>query len=122
MRSNSDLEDEIGVGPLRTSRTKLGSNSDLEDEITSDLEDEIGIPRTKLESLRTKLESPRTKLRSSRKKLRCTSGQGFRQRDSLRYPKQHRFRAAGRIFVREIVFDIPNMMDLEPPAEFLPGR
>ena len=48
MRSNSDLEDEIGVGPLRTSRTKLDPNSDLEDEITSDLEDEIGIPRTKL--------------------------------------------------------------------------
>ena len=43
MTSNSDLEDEIGDGPLRTSRTKLDSNSDLEDEITSDLEDEIGI-------------------------------------------------------------------------------
>ena len=69
LRSDSDLEDEIGVGPLRTSRAKLGSNSDLEGEITSDLEDEIGILRTKLESPRAKLESPRTKLESPRPKL-----------------------------------------------------
>ena len=61
----SDLEDESRVhfgprgqnwSPLRTSRTKLELTSDLEDETTSDLEDEIGI-------LRTKLELPRTKLR-----------------------------------------------------------
>ena len=40
-------------------------NSDVEDEITSDLEDGIGIIGTKLDSLRTKLESPRTKFESS---------------------------------------------------------
>ena len=55
MEFTSDLEDEISILPIRTSRTKLESNSDLEDEITSDLEDEIGMPRTKLESPRTKL-------------------------------------------------------------------
>ena len=55
MEFTSDLEDEIGILPIRTSRTKSESNSDLGDEITSDLEDEIGMPRTKLESPRTKL-------------------------------------------------------------------
>ena len=48
-------------------------NSDLEDEITSDLEDEIGILRTKLESPRAKLKWPRTKSESPRTKLRITS-------------------------------------------------
>ena len=33
----------------------MQSTSELEDEITLDLEDEIGMPRTKLESPRTKL-------------------------------------------------------------------
>ena len=56
----SDLEDESAICTLRTWRTKLELTSDLEDETTSDLEDEIGIPRTKLDSPRTKLESPRT--------------------------------------------------------------
>ena len=40
MGSNSDLEDEIGILPIRTWRTKLRSNSDLEDEIEI-LQDEI---------------------------------------------------------------------------------
>ena len=34
MEFTSDLEDEIGILPIRTSRTKLRSNSDLEEEIT----------------------------------------------------------------------------------------
>ena len=34
MEFTSDLEDEISILPIRTSRTKLKSNSDLEEEIT----------------------------------------------------------------------------------------
>ncbi len=48
MRFNSDLEDEIGILPLLTWRTELRSNSSLEEEITSGLQDEIEIARTKL--------------------------------------------------------------------------
>eukprot|EP00663_Eupelagonemidae_sp_cell21sb_P010473 gene10473-biopygen4356 len=60
----SDLEDETEIhfgprgrnrSPLRTSRTKLELTSDLEDETTTDLEDESGMPRTKVESPRTKV-------------------------------------------------------------------
>ena len=51
----SDLEDESAIFTLRTWRTKLELTSDLEDETTSDLEDESGMPRTKVESPRTKV-------------------------------------------------------------------
>ena len=51
MGSNSDLEGEIGILPIRTRRTKLRFNSDLEEEITSDLGRNRFGPGTK--SLRT---------------------------------------------------------------------
>ena len=56
MEFTSDLEDEIGNLPIRTSRTRLESNSDLEEEITQDLEDEIGILRKKLEIAEDEIE------------------------------------------------------------------
>ena len=48
MRFNSDLEDAIGIYPIQTWGHKLRSNSDLEAQITSDLQDEIGISVHKL--------------------------------------------------------------------------
>ena len=88
MRSNSDLEAGTDNMAIPTWRLELGFNSDLEDEITSDLQDEIeilqdeiGIPRTKLR-FNSDLEEitydlgrnhfgPRTKLlRTWRTKLR----------------------------------------------------
>ena len=86
MRPTSDLEGESDIFPLRTWRTKVRSTSDLEEEITSDLEDESGItqgesgiPRTKFEiqfeaggrnmhpirTWRTKVRFPRTKVGST---------------------------------------------------------
>ena len=41
---------------LRITRSKLRFNSDLEDEITSDLQDEIEIPRTKLRFAQDEIE------------------------------------------------------------------
>ena len=48
MRSNTDLKDEIDNMSIRTWRMKLKSNSGLEDEITSSLQDEIGIPQDEI--------------------------------------------------------------------------
>ena len=56
MESNSDLEEQIGILPLRTSRHKLRSTSDLEAQITSDLEAQIGIPRHKLRITQAQIE------------------------------------------------------------------
>ena len=49
MESNSDLEDEIGILPIRTWRTKLIFNSDLEEEITSDLQGEMDTPQDEID-------------------------------------------------------------------------
>ena len=57
LESNSDLEGQIGILPLRTWRYKLKSNSDLESAITSDLQGEIGIPRTKLRFAQGEMEN-----------------------------------------------------------------
>ena len=61
MRSNSGLEEEIGVLPIRAWRKKLRFNSGLEEEITSGLQEEIEIPRKKLRLARKKLRSSRKK-------------------------------------------------------------
>ena len=52
----SDLEGEIGDGPLRTSRSKLRSNSDLEFDITSDLQGESGSPRAEVKIAQGEIE------------------------------------------------------------------
>ena len=57
MGSNSDLEVQIGIRPLRTWRHKLKSNSDLEAQITSDLEAQIYIRQAQIESSRHKLRT-----------------------------------------------------------------
>ena len=40
------------------------------------------------------------------------------RRDNVRYPKHRGFRAAGWIYAREMVFDIPNTADFGPQAGF----
>ena len=52
----SILEAEIAHMAIRTWRMKLSLNSDLEDEITSDLQDEIGMAQDEIEMAQDEIE------------------------------------------------------------------
>ena len=49
---------KLTSSPIRTWRTKLILNSDLEDEITSDLQDEIGITQDEIEMAQDEIGGP----------------------------------------------------------------
>ena len=49
MKSNSGLEEEICVLPVRAWRKKLRLNSSLEEEITSGIQEETEIPQEEIE-------------------------------------------------------------------------
>ena len=56
MRSNSSLEEEICVLPIRAWGKKLRLNSSLEEEITSGLQEEIEIPQEEIEIVQEEIE------------------------------------------------------------------
>eukprot|EP00663_Eupelagonemidae_sp_cell21sb_P010948 gene10948-biopygen8995 len=147
---NSSLEDEIAHTAIRTWRTKLSLNSDLEDEITSDLQDEIGMPQDEIEMaqdeigflqdeigmLQDEIGTPHDEIgmledeTDTQIDRRGWYYQPIEMRGMTSTPHHHhekeiltgRDPAAGWIFAREIVFDIPNMADFGPPAGFSPER